>query len=179
MVGEPGHRDPAEVGAHHRLVAREGVGAGIAERGAARADGQMGTAGEVLVRVDQTETQRAEHGQAQRSAEGRAAVVEDVSAGVGGEIAGAQGARVGHGADAESVDDDDDGLGHGCLLLRGRPYRARPWASYSPLNRGVPEASPETTATVERVTKICVRKASSAVSPSRTSWRSAGASSSR
>lgn len=116
VVGEPGHRHPAEVGAHHGLVPREGVRARVAERGPARGNGQMGAARQVRVRVDKAEPERPEHRQAQRAHESGPAVVEYVSAGVGVEVAGAQGARVGHGADAESVDDDDDGLGHEVLL---------------------------------------------------------------
>lgn len=170
VVAEPRHRHPAEVGAHHRLVARVRVRAGVAEPGPARRDRQMGVPCEVRVRVHQAEPERAERGQSQRPPERLAAPVEHVSAGVRRQVAGAQGPRVRHGADTESVDDDDDGPAH---------HRALPCASYRPVRRGDPDDRPATTATVERVTKICVRNASSAVSPAVTAWPGVGASSSR
>lgn len=119
MPGQRGHRDPAEVRSHHGLVSGEGVGAGVTESGPPRRDGAAGPAGEVRVRMDEAESQLPERGQPERPAQRRAAVVEDMPAGVGGEIAGPQRPRVRHRADTEPVDDDDHGRAHGSWLLTG------------------------------------------------------------
>ncbi len=122
VVGQEGHGHRAEVGAHHRLVAGVGVRARVTEGGPAHRHREAGAGGQSGVRVDQAQTEAGQGGQLQVPAVGGAPVVEEVAEGVGGGVPGPQGSRVGHGTDAESVEDDDDGLAHeGVSWSRARP----------------------------------------------------------
>ncbi len=161
-VGQPAQDDVGHVGAHERLVAGEGVRAGVAQPGpGAGRPQQRHRRGEDVAQV-RPQCRQPQPGQVrhpQRAAPLAHRPGGDGAKGVRRGVGRPDGGRVGHRAGAEAVEDEDG----------GRPAHATrlPSASNTPSSRGRPEPIPATTATRERVTKICVRNAMTAVSPTR------------